>query len=244
MIAMTSRPANVPANNVFADKVLVTDFDGTLTRRDFYELVRSELVPRGTPNYWDQYRTGQITHFQALAGYFASITADEATVLELVNRMEIDPRLKTAVAELQDAGWRIVIASAGCRWYIDRLLAQAGVQLELHANLGTFQPGRGLLMELPKDSAYFSPTHGIDKAAVVNQSLASTQTVAFAGDGYPDFDAAKLVPATLRFARGDLAETLTREGLPFHPFHEWSEVARYLLEHTEPDLQAGRDSKN
>jgi len=216
-------------------KVLVTDFDGTLTQHDFYELVRRELLPRGTPNYWDQYRAGVITHFEALAGYFASITADEATVLALVDRMEIEPRLKSAVAELQAAGWKIIIASAGCRWYIDRLLASRDVQLELHANLGTFQPGRGLVMELPTKSPFFSPTHGIDKAAVVRRSLAGARMVAFAGDGFPDLDAAKLVPANIRFARGDLAEALTREGLSFHPFQRWLEVAQHLLAHTRPE---------
>lgn len=211
------------------DKVLVTDFDGTLTRRDFYELVRRELVPRGTPNYWEQYRAGAITHFEALAGYFASIAADERAVLALVDRMEIEPRLQSAVAELQAAGWKVVVASAGCRWYIDRLLASRGVQLELHANPGQFHTGRGLVMQLPASSPYFSPTHGIDKAAVVRHSLARAKLVAFAGDGFPDLDAAKLVPASLRFARGDLAEALTREGLPFHPFQRWSEVAQRLL---------------
>jgi 2-hydroxy-3-keto-5-methylthiopentenyl-1-phosphate phosphatase len=211
------------------DKVLVTDFDGTLTRRDFYELVRRELVPPGTPNFWDQYRTGTITHFEALAGYFASITADEATVLALVDRMEIEPQLQANIADLQAAGWKVIIASAGCRWYIDRLLASRGVKLELHANPGQFHLGRGLVMQLPTDSPYFSPTHGIDKAAVVRQSLASARIVAFAGDGFPDLDAAKLVPASWRFARGDLAEALTREWLPYHPFRRWSEVAQYLL---------------
>ncbi len=214
-----------------SDKILVTDFDGTLTRHDFYELVRRELVPPGTPNYWDQYRAGVITHFEALAGYFASITADEAKVLALVDRMEIEPRLKSAVAELQAAGWKIVIASAGCRWYIERLLASRDVQLELHANLGTFQPGRGLVMELPTNSPFFSSTHGIDKAAVVRCNLATARLVAFAGDGFPDLDAAKLIPANLRYARGDLAVALTREGLPFHPFQRWSEIAQHLLAH-------------
>ena len=33
-------------------KVLVSDFDGTMTRRDFYQLVAERLLPPGTPDYW------------------------------------------------------------------------------------------------------------------------------------------------------------------------------------------------
>ena len=53
--------------------VLVSDFDGTMTRQDFFKLVISELLPPGTPDYWAMYRTGTITHFEALRRYFASI---------------------------------------------------------------------------------------------------------------------------------------------------------------------------
>ena len=53
--------------------------------------------------------------------------------------------------------------------------------------------------------------------------------MAFAGDGYPDEDAARLVPGHLRFARGDLAESLTKHGEPFQTFSVWSEIAQRLL---------------
>ena len=79
------------------------------------------------------------------------------------------------------------------------------------------------------DSPYFDANLGIDKAAVVRRALQAGRTVAFAGDGFPDAAAARLVPASLRFARADLALALRQEGLPFVPFERWSEVARALL---------------
>ena len=53
--------------------------------------------------------------------------------------------------------------------------------------------------------------------------------VAFAGDGFPDADAARLVPEGLRFARADLATALVAEGLAFRPFERWGEVAAGVL---------------
>ena len=212
-----------------AARVLVTDFDGTITKYDFYELITTQLLPPETPNFWAEYRVGRITHFEALRGYFAAIRTDESAVWRIVDRMEIDPNLAAAVKNLRQASWKVVIASAGCQWYIERLLSRAGVEIELHANPGRFETGQGLLMDVPRDSPYFSPTHGIDKTAVVRHYLAAGSTVAFAGDGFPDVDPARLVPPDARFARGDLADVLTKSRESFRPFSVWSEVAQALV---------------
>jgi 2,3-diketo-5-methylthio-1-phosphopentane phosphatase len=209
--------------------VLVSDFDGTMTRHDFYKLAIEELLPPDTPDYWAEYRAGALTHFEALRRYFAGIRASEAEVLAAVERMELDPELPAAVSALRRAGWAVVVTSAGCDWYIRRLLAAAGVEAEVHSNPGRFEAGKGLLMEMPTGSPFLSPTLGVDKTAVVRRLLADGRTVAFAGDGFPDADPARLVPGELRFARGNLADVLRDERLPFHPFAAWSDIARVLL---------------
>jgi 2,3-diketo-5-methylthio-1-phosphopentane phosphatase len=209
--------------------VLVSDFDGTMTRNDFYKLAVEWLVPRGTPNFWSEYRAGTITHFEALRRYFETIRASETEVLAVVDRMELDPGLPAAVEELRQAGWGVIVTSAGCAWYINRLLAVAGVNIEVHSNPGRYEIGKGLLMEMPTGSPYLSQTLGVDKAGVVRRQLQEGRTVAFAGDGFADADAARLVADDLRFARADLASVLKEEKLPFHPFEKWSDIATTLL---------------
>ena len=201
-----------------------------MTREDFYQLAVKHLLPPDVPDYWVDYRAGRITHFEALQAYFAAIRADEPTVRAIVERMQLDPKIAAGVDALDRAGWDVVITSAGCAWYIRLLLAEAGVEVPVHSNPGRFEHGRGLLMELPAAGPFFSPTVGVDKAAVVRQGLLDHRRVAFAGDGFPDLDAARLVPEALRFARADLAQALDREGLGFQPFTCWSEVARTLCD--------------
>jgi len=209
--------------------ILISDFDGTLTRHDFFRLAMERLVPAGLPDYWTMYRTGQLTHFEVLRDIFASIRAGEPEILAVVRAMELEPDLAQEVTALRAAGWEVVVASAGCNWYIRRLLEGAGVTLDVHANHGEFVAGKGLRLILPGESPYFSPTHGIDKAAVVRAAQQRSAVVAFAGDGYPDLPAARLVPEHLRFARADLAEALREAKLPFRPFERWAEVSRALL---------------
>lgn len=209
--------------------VLVSDFDGTMTRHDFYKLVIDKLLPASAPDYWAQYRAGTLTHFEALRAYFAAIRSSEDEVLAVVEQMELDPNLPDAVERLGRGGWKVIVASAGCGWYIKRLLVTAGVDIEVYANPGHFEAGHGLLMELPADSPYFSPTIGIDKTQIVRRFGDDNQAVAFAGDGLPDAEPARLVSADRRFARGSLADVLHMEGLTYRSFNVWSEIADMLL---------------
>lgn len=210
--------------------ILVTDFDGTMTRRDFFWLTTEKLLPPGTPDYWGQYRAGKITHFQALQGIFGSIRADESELVRLLDEMELDPQTPQALERLRLAGWEVVVASAGCGWYIDQLLAKAGVRVAVYSNPGRFVAGQGLVMSPPHDSPFFSPTLGIDKAAIVRSAVDAGRRVAFAGDGYPDIDAARLVEARYRFAKDALAESLAQARLSYIRFERWSEIAGALLE--------------
>ncbi len=210
--------------------ILVSDFDGTMTRHDFFQIVLDQLLPADLPPYWDDYLAGRRTHFETLQVIYGLIRAREEEVLALLPLAGLDPDLGLWMSRLQQAGWKVIVASAGCDWYIRRMLQQPAPGLEIHSNPGTFSAEQGLAMTLPNGSPFFSPTHGIDKAAVVRQAQETGLPTAFAGDGYPDIEAARLVPAQRRFARAALAETLKRQGLPYRPFERWSEIARILLE--------------
>jgi 2,3-diketo-5-methylthio-1-phosphopentane phosphatase len=212
-----------------ARRVLVTDFDGTITGEDFYMLVARQYLPQDAPDYWAMYARGELTHFEAMRSFFSHAPTDEASLGRLLEQTEPDPDLGPSVAGLRERGWEVVIASAGSSWYIDRLLARAGVQrVAVHANPGDIEPGRGLWIRLPEHSPFFSREVGIDKAAIVRDALARADEVAFAGDGPPDVGPALLVTPELRFARGWLASELRRKGERFQPFRRWSEVARAL----------------
>jgi len=213
-------------------RILVSDFDGTMTRHDFYDLVRRQWPVPPDDDPWDQYVAGRCTHFEALAAIFGRIRTDEATLLALVERMELDPALPAAVHRLGAGGWQVVVASAGCDWYLQRLLRGAGLALEVHANPGEFSPAHGLQLHLPEHSRFFTRSTGIDKIAIVRDALGRAAEVAFAGDGRPDLAPALLVPAARRFARGWLAGELRARGEAFHPFASWTGIADQLLNPT------------
>ncbi len=201
-----------------------------MTKHDFFDLVRRDLPTISDHDHWQDYLDGRLTHFEALAGIFSSIRTDWPGIEGILERMELDPALPDAVARLRAAGWEVIVASAGCGWYIHRLLDRANVQLEVYANPGVFAPESGLTLSLPTDSPYFRHETGIDKSAIVRSALQRDPNAAFAGDGRPDLSSAHLVLPTRRFARGWLAHHFEKLNEPFHAFDTWSEIANRLLE--------------
>ena len=202
--------------------VLISDFDGTLAEVDFYYVARQYLIPPGTPDYFADYCQGGLSHFDCLAQTYARIHQPESEVARRVQEMRITPDLPELVRQLDVAGWDLVIASAGCRWYIDILLA--GVAIPVHANGGYFEPGRGLVMTRDLASAYYCDQVGIDKPAIVQAALKRGGRVAYVGDGYTDVPALKLVEPALRFAKADAARALKAQGEVFREFAEWAQV--------------------
>ncbi len=209
--------------------VLVTDFDGTVTRNDFYKLVVERFLSPSDLGPWEEYRAGRLTHFQAIQSIFHRIREPESRVLELVRDMQPDPRFPESVAALKNTGWDVVVASAGCAWYVSRILKEIEVDITVYANPGEYSPGGPLNMFAPNDSPFYCPETGIGKAKIVRFYRDAGKTVAYAGDGFADESAARLVPDSFRFAKSDLAEVLDQRGVAYHPFSHWSEIADALL---------------
>jgi 2,3-diketo-5-methylthio-1-phosphopentane phosphatase len=210
------------------DKILVSDFDGTMTQHDFYSCAVQYLLGPDDLEPWHAYTRGEITHFEALRRIFERIRADMPQIERVLAAMEFDPAAEVAVQRLERQGWNVVVVSNGCGWYIEQLFRQHHLRLELHTNPGEYSPVHGLQMQLPTQSPFFTEQFGISKTAVVQNALQSCSAVAFAGDGRPDLEPALMVRPEMRFARGWLATELKSRGETFQHFSRWSEISDKL----------------
>ena len=53
--------------------VLITDFDGTIIKKDFFWYIIEKLMTEEDALPWKDYQAGKITHFEALNRIFAKI---------------------------------------------------------------------------------------------------------------------------------------------------------------------------
>ena len=209
--------------------ILVTDFDGTFTRRDFFDLILERHDPPGAREGWQRFVDGELTHSEGIAAVFAALRTDESGADALVDALDPAPGTAAAVRRLQEAGWEIVVASAGCRWYIDRLMVRLGLSVTIHASPGAFSPETGLVMTPDPAARFFHPETGIDKPAVVLDALDRDPVVAYAGDSNTDREAAMFVPAQRRLITGWLRRRFAEEGMAFVGFANWDEIPEILL---------------
>lgn len=211
--------------------VLVTDFDGTMTAVDFFDVIL-EVVPTDTmPDYWGECVAGRLTHVEALHGIFQHAPRDLLVLEKLLPKTQLDSRTSESVRQLRQRGWDVVVVSAGSQWYIERILAPIAKDVRIIANPGNYTPETGLSMTWPpRDVPWYSQHFGIDKAAIIRELQSrGTKRLAFAGDGRPDVAAARIVTANNLFARSWLADVLTDEGLGFRRFEKWSDITDALL---------------
>ena len=116
---MNGRLGEPPGTGTF-----VTDFDGTLTQHDFFRLALERLVPADVPDYWQEYRDGKLTHFEAMRLYYTAIQTSEEETLAIVAALNLAPNLAAWIKRLERAGWKVVVASAGYECYIRALLGE------------------------------------------------------------------------------------------------------------------------
>jgi len=159
----------------------------------------------------------------AAQALFVRGTLDDADLV-LAQSTRIDPSFKPFVERCKRESVKLTIVSSGIAPLIERALARSGLHgVPVLANEVSPEAG-GWVMQFRDDSA-----NGHDKAVAVRAAAASGGIVAYAGDGYSDYDGA--LAAQVRFAkRGRSLERYLRDrGVPFTPFSSFAEVEAALF---------------
>lgn len=212
--------------------VFVSDFDGTLTDKDFYKIITDEYLKDECKEMYQDWRAKKIKDIDYLGYIFKNIRRNEEEIYEDIMRIIIDPYAKDFINNIKEAGGDFIVVSAGSSYYIDKVFEKHGIDgVEIYSNKGTFKD-KGIHFVLDETSEVYSPIYGIDKAKVIAKLRGKYEKVFYAGDSEPDFKAAIL--ADVVFARGGLIELLQndrRSFIEFKNFTEiWDWVKKYLKE--------------
>lgn len=210
-------------------KVLVSDFDGTITKKDFFHYVIDELLTDADITPWEDYLAGNITHFEALSRIYQKIRIDTEEFHEFINGIQIEDCFLDTVDFCLSNNINIYVVSAGADYYIKHIFEELGIRnnISIISNESTFSPETGLVMNrIGEDSPFYNHNYGIDKERCVQFLKDKYGHVVFAGDGNPDYLAAK--QADVVFARAMLLDLCRDNGVQAQELDSYCSVLNYL----------------
>lgn len=206
----------------------VSDFDGTLTQRDFYHIIIDKYLEDWGRKYYEDWKRNNKINVEFLNKIFGSIGRLEEEIREDIHQIPIDEYAVKFIKKVQAQGGRFYILSAGTSYYIEILLEHLGIkEVTVISMKGCYKNG-GIEITPDPTSPYYSEVFGLNKRQVIEDLKKEYDRVFFAGDSEPDLEAAKA--SDLAFAKSELKELLLREKYKFVPFEGYRQIDSYMDE--------------
>lgn len=210
-------------------RVLISDFDGTISKVDFFYFVIAKLLTESDIQPWLDYQNGKIRHIEALTQIFKKIRLNKEEFHNLILELPIEECFVDTVKYCNEENIDFYIISAGADYYIKVILEHMGVldSVKLISNPSIYSPEGGMQIIMPdKENPYYSIEYGISKKLVAESIKKDYDFSVFAGDGRPDIEAAK--QADVVFARGLLLDLCRESNIKAREFCSYCEILEYL----------------
>lgn len=204
-------------------RAVVTDFDGTITKRDVAELLLQEF----TGDAWLEIERqhAAIGTRETLRREFDLVRATKDQILAAAERLaEMDPTFPTFLRYCRQNEIAVEIVSEGFDTYLEHLLARWGLKVPFRTNHAEFHGDRITLTHPYADAT--CTLCGTCKMGRVLQLRAHGYRVAYVGNGVSDICPA--LEADLVFAKDDLLRLCREHGRDHVPVRDFSDVQRGL----------------
>lgn len=205
----------------------VSDFDGTITNKDFYWEIIEQCYPEGTLLY-ERWKANEIKDIDFLTQVFQSVNMEEDVLIRMIHSMEIDSYVPEFIHQVQQNEGDFYILSAGTDYYINHFLQQHHIKnVDVFSNQGYFHDNN-IHLKIDPSIPFYSKKYGIDKAKVIQSLKQWYDVIYFIGDSEPDVHAARHADVT--FAKDALQSMLREKEMPFYPVESFKQVREYVKE--------------
>ncbi len=206
--------------------LFITDFDGTVTAQDFFQQIMFRYKPKKA--FVSENKRG----FELLSEVFSGLNLTEAELLDEIKHAPIDFSFADFVKFVKRIGGKVLILSAGAKYYVENKLRFEGLidEVEIIANESFYYDG-GIKLIRDENSRFYDEQFGIDKLKIVKYYKTKFSTLAYAGDSYVDFDGCRL--CDFRFAKKNLAKILDLFYIKHMKFINFSEIELILKKNFE-----------
>lgn len=211
--------------------VLISDFDGTISKKDFFYMVIDTLLKdkKDALAPWNDYLNGKIKHIDALTGIFSQIHLTQAELDKFISTIEVDSYFYDTAKYCKDKNIPFYICSAGTNYYIKKRIFDSlqKYNITLISNDATYSQQDGMKLVAPEqNSPYYNSNTGISKQAIVQKLKDEGFFTVYAGDGKPDFKSAQI--ADVVFAKDMLLELCKEKNIETKPFNDFKDILNYI----------------
>ncbi|WP_026689660.1 MtnX-like HAD-IB family phosphatase [Alteribacter aurantiacus] len=205
----------------------VSDFDGTISKQDFYWLVIEKYFPEGRELFKD-WKAEKVKDIDFLSHVFKSINQTEEQIIQDIYDMAIDSHVPAFIRSVQNNGGDFYVLSAGTDYYIKHTLKKYGItDVPVFSNEGYYHE-RNVHMNVKESNWHFHERYGIDKSKVIMKLKEQYETVDFVGDSEPDSHPAAYADTT--YAIGALQDILKERHVTYVPVSSFDDVKKHLIE--------------
>lgn len=208
--------------------IFVSDFDGTISKRDFYGIIINEYIGEEGKKYFLDWKENNKIDIPFLNKIFSWREFEEKEADIVLNKVEIDKHFSKFYSYIKENNGDFLILSAGFDYYIKHALRKVGLdEIQVITNTGVYE-NKVFIMKPDFSKSYFSPIYGIDKEKVILEQKQRYNKVYFAGDSEPDFKAA--MASDVVFAKGELAGLLDKTEKEYYIFNDFHEIMLVMKE--------------
>jgi 2-hydroxy-3-keto-5-methylthiopentenyl-1-phosphate phosphatase len=210
---------------------LITDFDGTISRRDIGHHFFGAFIPDRARwlGLLEQWRLGLISSRECLEHEIALVRADQEDLDTFLDNEGIDPYFKDFIDFCERRGASILVTSDGLDYYIDRLLIRFGLgYLEFNANHLVLSDGAFGGIEFPYFNTMECTRCGNCKRFHLEKLRREGLFTVYVGNGFSDRCPAEHADVVL--AKGELLEHCRAQKIEHIPFENFRDVERELTD--------------
>jgi len=208
---------------------IVSDFDGTIARRDIGHHFFEKHIPdrRAHGELLEKWKMGLISSRECLEKEMAWVRADRGDLDRFIEEELLDPFFKDFIDFCNRRRFDVLILSDGLDYYIDAMLMRFGLgYLEMRANHLVLDGDALAGAEFPWHDPEVCSMCANCKKSHLDLLADRGQMTVYIGNGYSDRCPAG--HADMVFAKGELLDHCRREGIEHVPFENFRDVEREL----------------
>jgi len=206
------------------DKIFVSDFDGTITKKDTLSKFLEDYADSKWLDIENDWRDGKFGSQECLVKQFALVPDLTPKLIEnFLETIEIDEWFIPFCQKAKEIGMPVVILSDGLDYFINKILEKNKLDfINVITNHAYFNEYGRFILEFPNDSHKCLNDAGTCKCKVVRNLKKLYKTVYYSGDGASDFCVSK--HPDIVYAKSGLAQYCKQNGIKYREFKTFKQL--------------------